>query len=75
MMDRLRIQISLEDNTWSIRYNIPKLERYSNSSTVWTLASLNFTVEIYGFRLYCDQIDTPHADMRFGKISITHSVY
>ena len=44
-MGRFRIQLLLEDNTWSTRYNIPKNDRYSNSSTDWTLVSLNFNVE------------------------------
>ena len=32
-MGRFRIQLLLEDNTWSTRYNIPENYRYSNSST------------------------------------------
>ena len=39
-MGRFRIQLLLEDNTWSTRYNIPKNDRYSNSSTQWTLVNL-----------------------------------
>ena len=74
-MSRFRIQLLLEDNTWSTRYNIPKNDRYSDSSTQWTLINLNFTVENYGIRLIYDQIDTPHADMCFSNITITHSVY
>ena len=66
--------ILLEDNTWSTRYNVPKNDRYSDSSTQWTKLSLNFTVENYGIKLIYDQIDTPHADMCFSNISITHSV-
>ena len=42
-MGRFRIQLLLEDNTWSTRYNIPKNDRYSDSSTAWTLVNLNFT--------------------------------
>ena len=34
-MGRFRIQLLLEDNTWSTRYNIPKNDRHSNSSTQW----------------------------------------
>ena len=45
-MGRFRIQLLLEDHTWSTRYNIPKNDRYSDSSTQWTKLSLNFTVEI-----------------------------
>ena len=74
-MGRFRIQILLEDNTWSSRYNIPKSDRYSGSSTDWTLVNLNFTVENFGGRLIFDQIDTAHADMCFSNITITHSVY
>ena len=74
-MGRFRIQLLLEDNTWSTRYNIPKNDRYSNTSTDWTLVSLNFTVENYGIRLIYDQIDTTHADMSFSNITITHSVF
>ena len=74
-MGRFRIQLLLEDNTWSTRYNIPKNDRYSDTSTDWTLISLNFTVENYGIKLIYDQIDTAHADMCFSNITITHSVY
>ena len=74
-MGRFRIQLLLEDNTWSTRYIISKNDRYSNLSTQWTKLSLNFTVENYGIRLVYDQIDTPHADMCFSNITITHSVY
>ena len=50
-------------------------DRYSDSSTRWTLVSSNFTVETCDIKLLYDQIDTPHADMCFSNISITHSVY
>ena len=39
-MSRFRIQILLEDNTWSTRYNIPKNDRTSDTSTEWTLVNL-----------------------------------
>ena len=52
-----------------------KIDRYSNSSTQWTLVNINFTVKNYGIRLTYDQIDTAHADMCFSNITITHSVY
>ena len=74
-MGGFRIQKLLEDITWSTRYNIPKNDRYSDSPTQWTLVNLNFTVEKYGVKLVYDQIDTPHADMCFSNITITHSVY
>ena len=74
-MGRFRIQLLLEDNTWSTQYTIAKNTQYSNTSTDWTLLNLDFTVENYGIKLFYDQIDTPHADMCFSNIMITHSVY
>ena len=70
-MGRFRIQLLLEDNIWSTRYNIPKNDRYSDTSTDWTLVSLNFTEENYGIKLIYDEIDTAHADMCFSNITIT----
>ena len=35
-MGCFRIQLLLEDNTWSTRYNIPKNDPYSDSPTQWT---------------------------------------
>ena len=60
-MGRFRIQLLLEDNTWSTRYNISKNDQYSDTSTEWTLVSLNFTEQNYGNKLIYDQIDTPHS--------------
>ena len=74
-MGRFRIQLLLNDNTWSTRYNIPKNHQYSDNSTDWTLVSLNFTVENYVIKLIYDRIDTAHADMCFSNITITHCVY
>ena len=74
-MGRFRIQLLLEDNTWSTQYTFPKKSQYSNTSTEWTLLILDFTVENYGIKLVYDQIDTAHADMCFSNITITHSVY
>ena len=74
-MGRFRIQLLLDDKTWSTRYNIPKNDRYSDTSADWPLVSLNFTLENYGFKLIYDQIDTLHADMCFSNNTITHSVY
>ena len=73
-MGRFRIQFFLDNNTWSFRYNIPKNDRYSDSSTDWTLV-LSFTIENYGIRLIYDEIDSAHADMCFSNITITHSIY
>ena len=74
-MGRYRTQLLLEDNTWSTQYTTAKNDQYSNSSTDWTLVSLDFTVENYGIKLIYDQIDTAHADMCFSNITITHSVF
>ena len=74
-MGRFRIQILLEDNTWSTQYTIAKNTQYSDTSTDWTLLSLDFTIENYGFKLVYDQIDKLHANICFSNITITHSVY
>ena len=74
-MGRFGIQLFLENNTWSTGYILPKNDRYSVTSTAWTLVSLNFTVENYGINLIYDEIDTPHADVCFSIITITHSVF
>ena len=47
---RFRIHLLIEDNTWSTRYNIPENDRYSDTSTDWTVVSLNFTVKNYGIK-------------------------
>ena len=74
-MGRFRIELLLEDNTWSTQYTIAKNDRYSDSSIQWTLVNINFTVENYGVKLIYDQIDTPHAVMCFSNTMITHSVF
>ena len=74
-MGRFRIQLLLHENACSTQYNIPKNDRYSDSSTDWTLVKLNFTLQNYGNKLIYDQIGTPHADMCFSNITITYSVY
>ena len=77
-MGRFRIQILLEDNTWSNQKTIAKNTQYCDNSTDWTLLNLDFTVEKYGIKLIYDQIDTTLADMCFSNISNitkTHSVY
>ena len=74
-MGRFRIQLILEDNTWSTQCTIPKNTQYSDSEREWKLFNLDFTTKNYGNKLIYDQIDTPHADMCFSNIIITHSVY
>ena len=74
-MGRFRIQLLLEDNTWSSQYTIAKNSHYSDNSIDRTLLNSDFTQEKYSIKLIYDQIDTPHADMCFSDITITHSVY
>ena len=74
-MGRFRIQLLLEDNTWTTQNTIAENDQYSDSSTDWILLNLDFTQENYGIKLIYDQIHTPHADMCFSDITITYSVY
>ena len=74
-MGRFRLQLLLDDNTWSTQYTIAKNTQYSDSPTEWTLLNLDFTLENYGIKLILDQIDTAHSDMGFSNITITYSVY
>ena len=74
-MGRFRIQLLLDNNIWTTQYTIEKNSRYSNSSIEWSLLNLDFTVENYGIKLIYDRIESPHADMCFSDITITHSVY
>ena len=74
-MGRFRIDLLLDDNSWQTQYTIEKNTQFSESSTEWTLLNLDFTIENYGIRLVYDRIDTPHCDMCFSDITITHSVY
>ena len=74
-LGRFRIQLLLEDNTWSTQYTISKNTQYSDNSTDCTLLNLNFAMENYGVKLVFDQIATAHSDMCFNKIIITHSAY
>ena len=64
-MGRFRIQLLLEDNTWSTIYNINKNSQYSNGSTVWHLFDLDITQENYGVKFIYDQIPTAHSHMCF----------
>ena len=74
-MGRFRIQLLLEDNTWSTHYTIPKITQYINSSTDWPLINLDFPEESYGKKLINDRLDTAHADICFSNITITHSIF
>ena len=74
-MARFRIQFLLEDNTWCTQYTIAKNSQLSKISTDWTLLNFDFTVEIYGIKLFLDETDTAHSDMCFSDITIIYSVY
>ena len=74
-MGRFRIQLLLDDNSWSTQYTTAKNTQYNDTSTDWTLLNLDFTVENYGIKSILDQIDTAPSDMCFSNITITHSVY
>ena len=74
-MGRFRIQLLLDDNTWTTQYTIDKNTQYSDSESERNLLNLDFTVENYGIKLILDQIDTAHSDMSFSNLIITHSVY
>ena len=74
-MGRFKIQLLLEDYTCSTRYNISKNDRYSDTSTDWTLVGLIFTIVNYCIKFINDERDPPHADMCFSNITITYSVY
>ena len=73
-MGRFRVQILLEDNSWSTIYNLIKNSQYINGSTVWPLFDLDITQENYGVKFIYDQIPTAHSDMTFSNIILTRSV-
>ena len=74
-MGRFRIQLLLEDNTWSTKYHTDKNSNYSSSSTEVSLLTLDFSEPKYSIRLYYDKIDTAHADTFFSNITKTHTRY
>ena len=74
-MGSSKILLQPNDSTWNTRYKIPLNDRYSNSSTKWTLVSLNFNLQNYGIKLIYDQIETSQSDMCFNTIVITLSEY
>ena len=72
---RFKIQLLLENNTWTTQFVIIENDQYSNNSTDWKLLNLDFTIENYGVKLVYDRIASAHADICFSNISISHSVY
>ena len=73
-MGHFRIQLSLEDNTWSTIYNTNQKSQNSNGSTVWHLFDVDITQQNYGVKFIYDQIPRAHSDMSFSNIIITHSI-
>ena len=69
-MGNFRIQLLPANNTWRTGFNVPKIDRYGNYPTQWSLISLKCTVEMYSIKIFFDQIDTPHADMCFSNVII-----
>ena len=69
-MGRVSIDILLDDNTLVNKYLIQENTQYSDSSTEWTLLSIDITEENYGIRLVYDRIKTAHCDMCFSDITI-----
>ena len=74
-MGRFKIQLLLENNTWTTQFVINENDQYSINSTDWKLLNLDFTIENYGIKLVYDRIKSAHADMCFSNIMITHSIY
>ena len=50
-MGRFRIQLLLENHTWSTQNSTPKNDQYSTTSTEWTLLNLDFTQENFCTKL------------------------
>ena len=72
---RFRIQLLLDDDTWSTQCTIAKNSQYSDNSTDWTLLNSDFTVENCGITIILDQIDTAQSCMCISIITVTHSVF
>ena len=74
-MRRFSNQLLSSESIWSKRFIIPKNDKYGKSLTQWTLVSLKFIIEIYGFKLICDQIHTTPVALCIVNLSKTHAVY
>ena len=74
-MGCFRIQLFLEDNTWSTQNTIHKNTQYTDSPTEWKLLNPNFTLQNYGIKLILDKNENAHSDMCFSNITKPHSVY
>ena len=54
-MGTFKIQLLLEDNTWSAKYHMAKNSNFSPISTEWSLLTLDFTEPHYVTSLYHDK--------------------
>ena len=50
------------------------MDRYSTSSTQWTLLCLNFAITNYWVKLIWDKLDATLLNLCFSNITITHSI-
>ena len=57
-MGQFRIQLLLEDNSWSTIHNITKNNHFSSGWTQWPLFDMDITQENYGIKFIYDHIPT-----------------
>ena len=74
-MGRFRIQLLLDENTWSTQYTIPKNSQNSNSSTEWKLINLYITIRNNCIKFILYHVDIARSDMCFSNKTITYSVH
>ena len=74
-MGKFEIQL-LRNGDWETEFTIEKDTNFSELSTDWTLLNLNIVSQPnYGIKIKYSAINTPHADMCFSDISITHTIF
>ena len=66
-MGRFRIQLLLDDNTWSTQHTICEMIVTMIHRLIGLYYILDFTIENYVIKLLYDEMDCPHADMCFSK--------
>ena len=74
-MGKLEIQL-LQNGVWETEYTMDKNTNFSALSTDWTILNMNIISQPnYGIKLVYSGINSPHADMCFSDINITHSIF
>ena len=74
-MGKLEIQL-LRNGVWETEYTMNKDTKFSTLSTDWTLFNMNIISQPnYGIKLVYSGINSPHSDMCFSDINITHSIF